>query len=125
MAEQVGGTPQQLDAGGVLALLGQCHQVLQVVLVLADVIGIRSQIDIVEAPVRGAELGEELERGIELGFGDGQRRASLFPRETAGARTERVGAGIAEGMPVGGGKAQMLGHGLVADFLVGVIDLER
>ncbi len=125
MREQVGRAPQQLDAGVGLALLGNAHHVLEVALVLSDVIGIRRQVDVVKAVVRHAELGEELERRIGLGFGTVQRGIAHIPRIRTRARAERIGAIAAEAVPVGHGKAQMLGHGLVADGLVGVVDLER
>src|SRR5690606_15816600 len=68
--------------------------------------------------------GEELERRVDLGLGGGHRIA-LLPRELAGARAERVGAGVAEGVPVADREAQVVAHGLAADHLVRVIDLER
>ena len=37
--------------------------------VLGYVFGIGRQVDVMETPVRHPELGEELERGIDLGFG--------------------------------------------------------
>ncbi|SYZ57601.1 hypothetical protein CPBF367_38810 [Xanthomonas arboricola pv. juglandis] len=122
--EQVGGAPQQLDAGVGLALLGDADHVFEVALVLADVVGIRRQVDVVEAVIRHAKLGEEFKRGIGLGFGTVQRGVADIPRIRARARAERIGAIAAEAVPVGHGKAQMLGHGLVADLLVGVVDLE-
>src|SRR5690606_38465123 len=95
-----------------------------VLLVGGDVAGVRRQVDVVEAPVRHAQLGEELERGVDLGLGGGHRVA-LLPREAAGARAERVGAGVAEGVPVADREAQVVAHGLAADHLVGIVDLER
>ena len=52
------------------------------------------------------------------------RRAG-FPGEAARARTEGIVAGVAEGVPVAHRKTQVLGHGLAADALVGLVDLER
>src|SRR5690606_40412606 len=47
-----------------------------------------------------------------------------FPRKAARAGSERVMARIGEGMPVAHRKAQVFGHGLAADALVRVVDLE-
>src|SRR5690606_41023197 len=52
-------------------------------------------------------------------------RIALLPREAAGARAERVCAGVAEGVPVADREAEVVAHGLAADRLVGVVDLER
>lgn len=124
MREQIGGAPQQLDAGVGLALLGNAHHVLEVVFVLADVVRIRRQVDVVKAVIRHAELGEEFERGIGLGFGTRQRGVAYVPRIRTRARAERIGAIAAEAVPVGHRKAQVFGHGLAGDLLVGVVHLE-
>ncbi|MNT45755.1 hypothetical protein D3C72_1823530 [compost metagenome] len=96
---------------------------LEILLVHADIVGVRCQIDIVEAPVRHAQLGEELERCVHLRLGGCHRRACL-PREVARARAERIMPGVAEGVPVADREAKMLLHGLATDDLVGVVDLE-
>ncbi|MNV54628.1 hypothetical protein D3C71_1468320 [compost metagenome] len=124
MREQVGRAPQQLHAGCILARLGQAHHVLQVLFVLPDILGVRRQVDIVETPVRHAQLGEELECRVHLRLGGRHRRAGL-PGEMTGTRTERIVPGIAEGVPVTDCKAQMFLHGPAADDLVRVVDLER
>src|SRR5690606_24714847 len=63
-------------------------------------------------------------RGVDLGLG-GLHRGAVLPRETARAGAERIGAGVAEGVPVADREAQVLAHGLAADLLLRVVGLER
>ena len=78
-----------------------------------------------EAVVRHAELAEELEGDVDAWPRPSAARCgAVFPGEGARAGAERVVAGVAEGVPVAHREAQVLGHGLVADALARVVDLE-
>jgi hypothetical protein len=79
----------------------------------------------VEAVIRNAQLGEELESGVKLVLRLVERAATLLPGVLAGARSKGVTTVRTEGVPVGDGKAQVFAHGLFAHHSVGVIGLER
>jgi len=79
----------------------------------------------VEAPVRRAELGHELERGVERVLGDAQGRRAVVPRTVVAGTAERVGPGAFERVPVRHGELQVFGHGFAGDLLPRVVELER
>ena len=50
---------------------------------------------------------------------------AVIPWHETGGRTERIGAAVAEGVPIRHGEPQVVGHRLAFDTLFGVVVLER
>ena len=91
MAKQVGGAPQQPDAGARDVLLGLTHHRLQIRAGLREGSTFRSDIAIVEAEERDAELVDELEGRLELrARGDHRLQAGIQPWSVEGAHSEHV-----------------------------------
>src|SRR4029077_8834964 len=65
----------------------------------------------------------EGDAGAFLGIADGVR--AVVPRPLHRARTERVAASAAEGVPVNDRKAQVVAHRLALDDFAGIVMLER
>ena len=85
-----------------------------------------SDIVVVEAEVRDAELLEELEGGCHLGAGRFHRlEVGGEPRAVERAVAEDVVAGPVERVPVAHRHAQVLGHRLFADHAISVVPTER
>ena len=78
-----------------------------------------------EAIERCADLGNELERGIHLVQPPLHRIRTLRPRKILRARTKRIAARAAEGVPVGNCKPEMFLHGFFSDFPTGIVIPER
>ena len=81
-----------------------------------------ADIGVVETEIGLAEDLEQLERRIRLGAPHGHGVAEPGPLKRGSA--ERIAALPGKGMPIGHGKAQMLGHGLAAQNLRGVVVAE-
>ncbi|MNG84766.1 hypothetical protein D3C76_1397930 [compost metagenome] len=67
---------------------------------------------------------EKLECYIGLAFSQLQRFARLLPRAIEGPNAEHVCPVPAEGVPVAGGEAQVIGHTLAEDDFIGVVVAE-
>ncbi len=74
-----------------------------------------------EAVVRYVQLVEEFKRDIRFTFRQFDGFARLLPWSVKRANTEHVGTVPAEGMPVTGGKAQMVFHALTQHQLIRVV----
>lgn len=70
---------------------------------------------------RCPQLLDELEGDLHAINGILQRIAAVIPRPNSGARTERIGTGSAERMPINHAEAKMLLHGLPFDHFVWVV----
>ena len=126
VAEQAGRAPQQTDTG---ALHMGGHVVGEFVQV-GGLLGKRraggSDIVVVEAEVRDAELLEELEGGCHLGAGRFHRlEVGGEPRAVERAVAEDIVARPVERVPVAHRHAQVLGHRLLADHTISVVPTER
>ena len=123
--EQVGGAPEEFHAGGFLEGLGVGDDGGEVLVGLGERGALGGDVAVVEAVERRADFLEKLEGGVHADLGDGDGVFALFPRADDGAGTERIGAGAAEGVPVGDGEAQVLLHGFAVDELGGVVVAKR
>ncbi len=122
VAEQVGGAPQQLDARVGHLLPGAVDQPVEVGPRLAQGGTWRGHVDVVEAEVGHAQLGDELEGRVLLGEGRLHLVLSADkPGPVEGAGAEHVAARPVEAVPVAHGDAQVFGHGRAADLAVGVV----
>ena len=120
--EQVGGAPQQLHAAGRHLLGCAVDEHVEVGLALPQRRTLRSHVDVVEAVVRRAQLGEELERRVLLGERRGHRvGAGLQPWAIERAGTEHVAAGPVEAVPIADGDAEVILHALAGHDAVRVV----
>ena len=125
VAEQVGGAPQQADAGGLLLLAEQVDDAAEVVDALARRGALGRDVAVVEAVERRAHLGEELERHVELGGRGLHRVGDGVPGALERAVvTERVEPVPAERVPVADGEAQVILHALAQHQAILVVPLE-
>src|SRR5213083_104706 len=77
-----------------------------------------------EAVPRHIQLVEKLKGHIRFQFCLLQRISAFLPRTIKSADTKHIRAIPAESVPVTGGKAQMLRHGLAEDHLIGIVVAE-
>ncbi len=120
VGKHVGRVPKKLDAGGFLAGQQAVGNLLIALFICAAIIDIVEHVDIMERIERSSQLGEKLERRIRLG-----KRIARVKGEDDRGLAERIASVGTEGVPIGGGEAQMLRHRLISNPLVGVIVLER
>ena len=125
MAEQIGGSPQQLDACGFLQLGCLCHYFIKILAGFGKIFAFRRDIPVMETVIRRTQFGGEFKRGIQRLFGCFHRFAAGQPRTAESPGAENVRTGSFERVPVGNGEAQMFPHGLAADFFVSVIKFKR
>jgi hypothetical protein len=121
MREQVGRPPEEFHAGGPLEALGVGDNLVEVAVRFGERAALGGDVAIVEAVKRCADFLEKLKGGIQADLRDRDRVGALFPRPDNRARAERIGAGAAEGVPVGDGEAQVRTHRPAVDHLVGVV----
>ena len=124
IGEEVGGAPEQLDAGPRLFVLEDLDDLIEVGVAFLEVVALGGDVAIVERVEGGAELLEELEGDLGLALGVGDRVAAVVPGPQRRADAERVGERVTEGMPVDDREAEVLLHRLPIDDLVGVVMLE-
>ena len=125
VAEQVGGAPQQLHAGGLLLQAQHIDHLVQMVHAVARGDTLRRDVAVMKAIIRRAEFLKELKRRIRLGFGCCHRVRHLVPGPLKRAVVaKRVKAIPAEAVPVAGGEAQLLLHRFTQHFAVFVVPLE-
>ena len=106
---------KQLDAGALLLLLQHGDDLVEVGVGLAEGLAFRGNVAIMEAVEGSAELLHELEGHVNALDGHVHGVGAVLPRTAIAAGAERVGAGAAEGVPIGDREAQMLLHGLAFD----------
>ena len=81
---------------------------------------------VVEAEARNAELGDELERRVELRLGGGERvLARRKPGAVKCAQAEDIRPRPVEGVPEADADPKLILHSLAQHYPVRVIDLER
>ncbi len=81
---------------------------------------------VVEAVERDTELGDELERGVELGSSGGQGiQPRLQPGAVERAGAEHVRAGRVERVPQADGDPEVVFHALAEHEPIGLVDLVR
>ena len=124
IGEQVGGAPEQLDAGPRLFVLEDLDDLVEVGVALLEVLAFGRDVAIVEGVERGAELLEELEGHLDLALGVGDRVGAVVPGPQGGADSERIGEGVTEGVPVDDREPEVLLHRFPIDDLVGIIMFE-
>jgi len=124
VAEEVGGAPEELHAGGLLQLFRVGDDLVEVLVGLGEGLAFRRDVAVVERVEGGADLGEELEGGVHALERDGHGVFAAFPRAVDRAGAERIAAVATEGVPVSDGEAEVLRHRLAVDHFVGVIVLE-
>lgn len=122
--EDVGRTPQQLDARLGLLLLGVGDNLLQILFVLLGRGGFVHQVHVVEAVVLDAHLLHELEAGIHLRLGTLQRAGRLVPRELLRTAAELVAALSAERMPPRHREAEPILHLAAAHDTLRIVIVE-
>ena len=123
VAEQVGRAPQELDAGAGLVLAGVVDHGVEDGRRLGPGLAFGCDVAVVEAVERHAQLGEELECGVQLGPTGRQRVVRVEPGAVKRARAEHVLARGRERMPHGDGKSEVVFHPLAEDDSVRLIDL--
>ena len=121
VAEEIGGAPKQLHAGGGHLLADAIADACKIVDVLAYGVGLGHDIRIVKAEVREAEAGEELESFVQLVFRMRLIHGSTVPGTVERAGPEHVGALAAEGVPVADRHAKMVLHRFAEDDAVLVV----
>ncbi len=124
VGEEIGGAPEELHAGRLLQLLGMGDDLVEVAVRLGEGAALGGDVAVVEGVEGGSDLGEELEGGVHPVLGDGDGVLALFPGTDDGAGAEGIGAGSAEGVPIGDGEAEMVLEGLAVDHLVGIVVAE-
>ncbi len=126
MGEQVGGPPEQADAGPFLVAGGIVGQRIEVRTERREARAFRGDVPIVEAVVRDAELREELERDGHLR----SRRRHLVampvePRPVHRARPEHVDTRPGERMPEAHARPQVVLHPRAEHEPIRLVHLER
>ena len=124
IGEEVGGAPEQLDAGPCLFVLEDLDDLIEVGVALLEVVAFGGDVAIVERVEGSAELLEQLEGDLGSALGVGDRVGAVVPGPQGGADSERVGENVTERMPVDDGEAEVLLHRLAVDDLVGIVMLE-
>ena len=104
MAEEIGGAPEELDAGLVHFLGENIGHLGEVAAELGEIRALRNDVAIVEGEERKAEGREHLERHVRLGPRALHRLAVPGPLE--GRRAEHVGPQPGEVVPVADGGTQ-------------------
>ncbi|AOW24381.1 hypothetical protein BJP26_13020 [Sphingomonas melonis TY] len=115
VAEQIGGAPQELAAGGGLKLFEVIDGVREMCAVFGYRRGIGHHVDVVEAIIGHIELAEEVEGDRAFVFRCGGIVGAAVPGAIEGAAAEDVAARPAEGVPEAGSEAEMLLHRLAED----------
>ena len=121
VGKQVGGAPQQADAGVDLQLLGKVDYLVQVAVRLRQRRALGGDVAVVEAVVVHAEAGDEVERHAHAAQGVVHRVDRVVPGAHQGLLAKRVHAGAAEGVPVGDGEAEVVRHALAGHDPVGIV----
>jgi hypothetical protein len=124
VAEEVGGAPEQLDAGAVLLFLQHLDHSIEVLVALGQGLAFGGDIAVVEAVEADAQFLQELESDADTLLSHLDAVGAIFPGTHGTAWTERISPGATEGMPVGDGEAEPVVHGLAFDDFVRLIVLE-
>ena len=123
--KHVGRSPQQFHTAGALLLLRVVDNGLHALFVAAGRWRFVDQIDIVEAVVRRADLGEEFEGSIHLVAGPHIGIVIIIPRKHPCTGTEGIATGSAERMPVTDCKPELIAQRAAANNLLRIVPLKR
>jgi hypothetical protein len=125
VAEQVGGAPEQADAGPVHVRLQLVDHGQEVHGRLGEGLPLGHKVAVVEAEIRGPELLEELEGGISLRPRRDQGiEARVEPGAIERSAAEDIAARPVEGVPAADRDAQVVRHPLSQDHPIGLVNLE-
>ena len=124
VAEEVGGSPQQLDARPSLFVLEDLDDLIEVLVAFLEVVAFGGDIAVVKRVERGTELFKQLEGDFGSALGVFDRVAAIVPRTQRRADAEGVGERVTKRVPVDDGEAEVLLHRFPIDDLVGVVMLE-
>lgn len=123
VGEHVRRAPQQLDAGSFLLGFQLGGDPVQDFVRLFEARSFRSDIAIVPAVKRSAELFDEFKRDVDSLQSHVDRVGSVFPRTIHGRSTERVNSRAAERVPVADAEPQQLFHRRSAERFGSVVIL--
>ena len=116
VAEEVGGAPEQPDAGALHVGFDLVHHGLEPVACLRERAALGRDVAVMEREERHAELRHELERGVDLRTCRLHRvRAGLQPRSIEGSDAEDIRPGPVERVPQADGDAEVILHPLAED----------
>ncbi len=121
IAKEVGGAPEQLDAGALLFFLEHFHDFVEIAVCFGKRVAFGCNVAVVKRIERVAELLHELERHASAVFGVLDRVGAVLPGTNGRAGAERIGQRIAERVPVDDAEPQMVAHRFIADFFVRVV----
>ena len=124
MGEEAGGAPEELFPGGLLLGFEGIDDLLEVLVRLGEGRAFRGDVAVVEAVVVDGGFFEELEEHRHAVERVGEGLGAIVPGHQGGGRAEGIGEAVAHDVPVGGGEAEVLGHGLVTDLFSGVVMAE-
>ena len=124
VGKQAGSAPEQFDAGALLFGLEHLGHGIEILVGGGKALALRRDVPIVKGVVWCAEFFDELEGGTNALLCVPDRLAAVIPGAQGRADTERVGQGIAEGVPVDHRKAQVFLHGLACHDFILVVPLE-
>ena len=119
MAEEVGGAPQEDDTGPLLVGRRFVDDGIEVGARFGERPALRSDVAVVEAVVRDAQLLEELEGRRQSCPSACHRIGGRDPGPIERAQPEHVGASPGERMPEADADAQVLVHALAEHEAVG------
>jgi hypothetical protein len=125
IAEQVGGAPEERDAGSLLFFLEHLHHGVEILVRLGQRAALRRDVAVVEAIERRAELFEKLEPDADAIDGVLDRVGAAFPGPQHGSRPERIAARSAHRMPIGYAEAEVVFHRLAFDQFAFVVMAKR
>ena len=124
MAEYVGSTPQQFDAGFCLFLLGIRYDFLQVGFVFFNGLGFFAEVYIVEAVVFDTHFLHEFKAGVHFVLGSLNLVSLTVPGEFLCSATELVTTFCAKSVPPCHGELQPFAHFLTHDYFIGIVITE-
>ena len=125
VAEEIGGAPEQPDAGSLHVAFDLVHDGLEPVARLRERAALGRDVAVMECEERYAELRHELERRVDLRTCRLHRvGAGPQPRSIEGSDTEDIRPGPVERVPQADGDAEVILHPLAEDHAVGLVDLE-
>ena len=121
VGEAVCSTPEQLHAALLLFRRQYIHHLRKIVQILFQRRAFRRHVHVMEAVVRYVQLVEKFKSDVRFTFCQLNGFTRLLPRAVERAHAEHIGSIPAEGMPVTGGKAQMIFHALTQHQLIRVV----
>ncbi len=121
VTEDVGRSPEILDAGLLHQSFEICRDFLHTLLVVFDVVEVADEVGVVEAEIFDTELLHDFKACVGLLFGHGHGVVADVPGEFLCACAELVAAFSAERVPPCHGEFQPFFHGFAEHDFLGVI----